>query len=632
MTRKQKKNLIRIIISLVLFIVIFIIDKVIVLSSVFDNYSFLLPLVLYLLVYLIIGYDVLKKAFLNIIRGHMLDENFLMAIASLGAFVLAVYKGIKKENIEGFDEACAVLLFYQVGEWFQSYAVRKSRNSISELMDIRPDYANKVVDNEVISVSPDEVLINDIIVVYPGEKVPLDGVIVKGNTNLDMKALNGESLPRYVSNTDEVLSGSINIDSTIEIRVTKLFYDSTVCKILDLVENASNYKSKTENFITKFAKFYTPIVVTLALLLFLIPSIITNNWSLWTYRALSFLVVSCPCALVISVPLSFFAGLGCASKNGILIKGSNYLELLNNANIFVFDKTGTLTKGNFKVNEIYSVSGDKSNVLKYAAYAEYSSSHPIARAIVAEYDDIIDTNYTITNKAGYGIYARGKHLILCGNEKLMNLENIKYINPKTSGSICHVALDNEYLGYIVISDEIKEESYNVISSLNNNKFKTIMLTGDNDVIAKNVFDSLNLSSYKSELLPQDKVNEVNMLLSNKSNKDVLLYIGDGINDAPVLMMSDIGVSMGGVGSDSAIEASDIVLMNDDLNGILKSKLIAKKTMRIVYENIIFALGIKIIILILSSLGITNMWFAVFGDVGVCVLAILNALRISFNRI
>ena len=628
MTRKQKKLLIRIIIALVLFIIVFTIDKIIDLNSLINNqYSWFLPFFLYFTIYLIIGYDVLKKAFLGIIHGQLLDENFLMSIATIGAFALGIYSGIKGIELEGFDEGCAVLLFYQVGEWFESYAVSKSRKSISSLMDIRPDYANKVIDNDIVVLSPDDINIGDIILVKPGEKIPLDGKVVKGNTTLDTKALTGESMPKEVMVGDNVLSGSINLTTEIEIEVEKLFYDSTVSKILELVENASNNKSKAENFITKFARIYTPIVVISAILLLLIPSLITNEWSTWIYRSLCFLVVSCPCALVISIPLSFFAGIGASSRYGILVKGSNYIELLNKANIFVFDKTGTLTKGNFKVTEIYP-NEKRDEILKLAAIAEKNSTHPIGVSIIKEYNKEINENYILTNVDGFGIIAKGENDIYCGNHKLMEANNINYEKVDKLGTIVYVAKNKEYLGYILIEDEIKSEAISVINNLNKMNSKTIMLTGDNENIAKSVSEKIGLSSFRANLLPTNKVDEIEKLINEKNKNDVLCFIGDGINDAPSLVRSDIGIAMGGVGSDAAIEASDIVLMEDDLNGLLIGKKIAKKTLRIVYENIFVALFIKITILILSALGYANMWLAVFGDVGVAIIAILNAIRVN----
>jgi Cd2+/Zn2+-exporting ATPase len=494
-------------------------------------------------------------------------------------------------------------------------------------MDIRPDKANLVKEDNIIEVSPEEVSEGDIILVKPGEKIPLDGVVTKGCTSLDKKALTGESLPRDVKVGDEVISGTLNLSSDIYVEVTTSFYESTVSKILELVENASSNKSKAENFITKFARIYTPTVVIMALLLCLIPSFITGEWSTWIYRSLCFLVVSCPCALVISIPLSFFAGIGASSRHGLLVKGSNYLEAFNKSKIFVFDKTGTLTKGNFKITKIYP-ENKKDEILRLAAIAENNSNHPIALSIKNEYKNEIDTNYTLTNLAGMGIVAKGENDIYCGNDKLMDEYHIKYEKSNDFGTIIYVAKDLEYLGYILIQDEIKEEVKDVISSLNKMGNKTIMLTGDNESIAKNIASEIGISEYRANLLPNNKVNEVEKLLNNKDKNELLCFVGDGINDAPVLMRSDIGIAMGGVGSDAAIEASDIVIMDDNLNGLLIGKKIARKTMRIVFENIIFALLVKFTILILSAFGITNMWLAVFGDVGVAIIAILNAIRVN----
>ena len=628
MTRKQKKLLIRIIIALVLFIIVFTVDKIVDLNTLINSkYSWFLPFFLYFFIYLLIGYDVLKKAILGIIHGQLLDENFLMAVATIGAFSLGIYCGISGKELEGFDEGCAVLLFYQVGEWFQSYAVSKSRKSISSLMDIRPDKANLVKEYNIIEVSPEEVSEGDIILVKPGEKIPLDGIVTKGCTSLDTKALTGESLPRDVKVGDEVISGTLNLSSDIYVEVTTSFYESTVSKILELVENASSNKSKAENFITKFARIYTPTVVIMALLLCLIPSFITGEWSTWIYRSLCFLVVSCPCALVISIPLSFFAGIGASSRHGLLVKGSNYLEAFNKSKIFVFDKTGTLTKGNFKITKIYP-ENKKDEILRLAAIAENNSNHPIALSIKNEYKNEIDTNYALTNLAGMGIVAKGENDIYCGNDKLMDEYHIKYEKSNDFGTIIYVAKDLEYLGYILIQDEIKEEVKDVISALNKMGNKTIMLTGDNESIAKNIASEIGISEYRANLLPNNKVNEVEKLLNNKDKNELLCFVGDGINDAPVLMRSDIGIAMGGVGSDAAIEASYIVIMDDNLNGLLIGKKIARKTMRIVFENIIFALLVKFTILILSAFGITNMWLAVFGDVGVAIIAILNAIRVN----
>ena len=630
LSRKDRKKLIRITIALTLFLAIFITDKIIVLGNAFEGpAAWVLPFCLYLAVYLIIGYDVLWRAIRNIARGQVFDENFLMCVATLGAFALAIYRGVTGQEIEGFDEACAVLLFYQVGEWFQSYATGRSRKSISALMDIRPDYANIVrADGTTEKVDPSEVKIGDTVLINPGEKVPLDGVVVRGQSTLDTKALTGESMPRDVETGGEVISGCVNLTSQLEVKVNKEFYDSTVSKILELVENASSQKSRAENFITKFAKYYTPIVCTVALLLAIIPGAITADWSTWVYRALSFLVVSCPCALVISIPLSFFAGIGAASRYGILIKGSNYLEKFNKANTFVFDKTGTLTKGNFAVAGIVPEERAE-EILQLAAIAERNSNHPIARSIVARYGKDTEGGYTLTNVAGEGIIAeKGSDRVYCGNEKLMTANGIEYSVPDGVGTVVYVAKNGQYVGSILIADEIKSETRQVIGKLNGMGCKTIMLTGDNQKIAASVAAETGVTGYKASLLPQNKVEEVEKLLAEKNKGDVVCFVGDGINDAPVLMRSDVGIAMGGVGSDAAIEASDIVLMKDDLKGISLAKRIAKKTMAIVMQNIVFSIAVKVAILVLSAFGITNMWVAVFGDVGVAVLAILNAMRVN----
>ena len=627
LSRRERKNLIRIVVALAAFAAIFIADKAVGLADVFGGrYGWLFPFALYLAVYLLIGYDVLWRAVRNIAHGQVFDENFLMCIATLGAFALAIYRGAAGMEIEGFDEACAVLLFYQVGEWFQSYATGKSRKSISALMDIRPDYANVLRGEEAETVDPSEVAVGEIILVNPGEKIPLDGVVTEGASSLDTKALTGESLPRDVAEGAEVVSGSVNLTSQIKIRVEKEFYDSTVSKILDLVENASEQKSRAENFITRFAKYYTPAVVVTALLLAVIPGAVTGDWSTWIYRALSFLVVSCPCALVISVPLSFFAGIGAASKCGILVKGSNYLEKFDKAKTFVFDKTGTLTKGNFAVAAaVPEENGDE--ILRLAAIAERDSDHPIARSIAEKYGKKTEGGYTLTNVAGEGVVAeKGSDTILCGNEKLMERYGIACADPDATGTVVHVAHCGDYKGYLVIEDEVKPEAADVIAELNAMGCRTVMLTGDNERVAAAVAKKTGVTEHRSSLLPQNKVGEVERLLSEKKRSEALCFVGDGINDAPVLMRSDIGIAMGGVGSDAAIEASDVVLMQDDLRGIPTAKRIARKTMAIVLQNIVFALAVKAVILVLSAFGITNMWAAVFGDVGVAVLAILNAMR------
>ena len=620
MTRSQKRNLIRLLIVLVLFLAVFITDKVIDLNTVFDSeLSYLFPLSLYLVLYLAIGYDVIFKAIRNISHGQIFDENFLMLIATIGAF--ATFE---------FEEAVAVLVFYQFGEFFQDYAVNRSRNSIKELMEICPTYANKIVDGSIEVVLPEEVKVGDVLLVKPGEKVPLDGIVKEGASSLDTRALTGESALREIEVGQEILSGSINIESDLEIEVTKEFSNSTVSKILELVENASSNKAKAENFISKFAKFYTPIVCLLALLLVVIPGSITGDWMTWLTRSLNFLVVSCPCALVISIPLSFFSGIGIASKNGILIKGSNYIEKLNKANIFIFDKTGTLTEGDFEVSKVYP-EDKKDEILSLAAIAESKSDHPIANSIKKAY--VVDDNlsYSLTNVQGRGIIAKkDDEVILCGNAKLLKENGIEFKEADEIGSVIYVAKNNIFLGYIVVQDKIKEESKEVISYLNS-KGKTIMLTGDNSSVANKVASYLNLTSYKASLLPQDKVKEVENIIKNKGKNDVVCYVGDGINDAPSLMIADVGISMGKVGSDAAIEASDVVITNDNLTKIKLSKRIAKKVITIVNENIYFAIGVKVLVLILSALGYAEMWLAIFADVGVSFLAILNSLRVNLIK-
>lgn len=620
MTRSQKRNLIRLLIVLVLFLAVFITDKVIDLNTVFDSeLSYLFPLSLYLVLYIAIGYDVIFKAIRNISHGQIFDENFLMLIATIGAF--AIFE---------FEEAVAVLVFYQFGEFFQDYAVNRSRNSIKELMEICPTYANKIVDGSIEVVLPEEVKVGDVLLVKPGEKVPLDGIVKEGASSLDTRALTGESALREIEVGQEILSGSINIESDLEIEVTKEFSNSTVSKILELVENASSNKAKAENFISKFAKFYTPIVCLLALLLVVIPGSITGDWMTWLTRSLNFLVVSCPCALVISIPLSFFSSIGIASKNGILIKGSNYIEKLNKANIFIFDKTGTLTEGDFEVSKVYP-EDKKDEILSLAAIAESKSDHPIANSIKKAY--VVDDNlsYSLTNVQGRGIIAKkDDEVILCGNAKLLKENGIEFKETDEIGSVIYVAKNNIFLGYIVVQDKIKEESKEVISYLNS-KGKTIMLTGDNSSVANKVASYLNLTSYKASLLPQDKVKEVENIIKNKGKNDVVCYVGDGINDAPSLMIADVGISMGKVGSDAAIEASDVVITNDNLTKIKLSKRIAKKVITIVNENIYFAIGIKVLVLILSALGYAEMWLAIFADVGVSFLAILNSLRVNLIK-
>lgn len=608
----MKKRGIKIIISAILFVLALVIPF----SNEWINNG------LFIISYLVVGCEILKKAVRNIFRGKVFDENFLMAVATIGAFAIGE-----------FPEAVAVMLFYQVGELFQSYAVDKSRKSIASLMDIRPDYANIEKDGKVEKVDPDEVKIGDIIIVKTGEKIPLDGVVVEGTSSLDTMALTGESVPRVVKTEDEVLSGCINKDGLLKIRVTKEFGESTVSKILDLVENASSKKSKSENFITKFAKYYTPTVVIIAVLLAFIPPIILkdfNTFSVWLYRALSFLVVSCPCALVISIPLSFFGGIGGASKMGILIKGSNYLEALANTETVVFDKTGTLTEGIFEVQDIYAEGIEKDELLRIVAHAENYSNHPIAKSVKKAYNKEINENIIKNPQelSGKGIWARiDEKDILVGNEKLMLEEKIDFKKCDEVGTILYVAIDKKYVGYVLIADKIKQDSSKTIRELKAMNIKeTVMLTGDKKEVGEYVAKKLNMDKVYTELLPDGKVEKVEELLKQKSEKGKLVFVGDGINDAPVLTISDIGVAMGGLGSDAAIEAADIVIMTDETSKISKAINLSKKTMRIVRENIIFAIFVKIAVLVLTAFGASTMWEAVFADVGVSVIAIINALR------
>lgn len=594
---------------------------VFVIASVF-KFSFWMEAVLYIISYILIGGKVVVQALRNIVKGQVFDENFLMSIATIGAF-----------SIQQFPEAVAVMLFYQVGELFQDAAVNNSRKSISSLMNIRPDFANLKLGDEVKKVKPEEVNIGDLIVVTPGEKVPLDGIIVEGKSMLDTSALTGESVPREAIAGDTILGGFINKNGLLTIKVTKEFSESTVAKILNLVENASSKKAPTEKFITKFARYYTPVVVISAVLLAFIPPLVISDasFSEWIYRALVFLVVSCPCALVISIPLGFFGGIGGASKNGILIKGGNYLEALNNVEMVVFDKTGTLTKGTFKVTEIKAFNDmSKEEILEYAAFAESYSNHPIATSILKAYGKEINKSdmKKYEEISGHGIRAeiRGKE-VLCGNAKLMERENIQYDSIDTFGTVVCIAIDKKYAGHIVISDEIKEDSKMAIQGLKSIGIKkTIMLTGDNSVVGSKVGQELGVDEVYSELLPQDKVEKLENVEKEKSSKGKLVFVGDGINDAPVLARADIGIAMGGLGSDAAIEAADVVIMTDEPFKIVTAIKIAKRTKGIVMQNIVFALGVKAIILVLGALGIANMWEAVFGDVGVAVIAILNSMR------
>lgn len=612
MNWKINEKLIRIIISLLLVVISFFLK--------FD--AKILNNLFYLLAYIIVGYDIILKAVRNILKGKVFDENFLMTVATIGAFCIGE-----------FPEAVAVMLFYQIGELFQSYAVDRSRKSVASLMDIRPDYANVYREDEIERVDPDEVNIGEIILVKPGEKIPLDGIVVDGESMLNTQALTGESVPRKVTVNDEVLSGCINNDGKLKIKVSKEFEESTVSKILDLVENASSRKSKSENFISKFAKYYTPIVVIVSVALAVIPPLVIKEavFSDWLYRALSFLVVSCPCALVISIPLSFFGGIGAASKIGVLIKGSNYLEALASAEIVVCDKTGTLTEGVFKVQKIKAIGYSDDELLRYAAYAEGFSNHPISISLKQAYNKEINEKLVTETQeiSGKGVLAKvdGK-MVLVGNEKIMKEYNIKFQKSEETGTIVYVAINDEFAGTILIADKIKEDSYKAVKLFkNNNVKKVVMLTGDRDNISESVANELNLDEYHAELLPQDKVSWVEKLMTQKSSGGKLIFVGDGINDAPVLALSDIGIAMGGLGSDAAIEAADVVIMTDEPSKIASSVQISKKTMRIVKQNIVFAIAVKIGVLILSAFGVSSMWEAVFADVGVSVLAIVNALRV-----
>ncbi len=607
----MKKKEIKIVISLTLFLI----------AIIFKFNNIWINNILYILSYLLVGLEILRKALRNILRGKVFDENFLMSVATLGAFCIGE-----------LPEAVAVMLFYQVGEFFQNYAVNKSRKSIASLMDIRPDYANLYIDENLKKVNPEEVKVDDIIVVKPGEKVPLDGIVIEGSSSLDTKALTGETIPKDVKASDEVLSGCINLNGLLKVKVTKEFGKSTVSKILNLVENASSKKSKSENFITKFAKYYTPIVVIIALIIAVaVPLITKGSFSTWIYRALSFLVVSCPCALVISIPLSFFGGIGGASKMGILIKGSNYLEALSKVDTIVFDKTGTLTKGVFAVQKIEPVDISKEELLKYAALAENYSSHPIAVAVKTTYNEQVDEKKikNVEELPGYGVKAEiNKHTVLVGNEKLLEENNIKFEKCYDIGTILYIAIDNKYRGYILIADEIKDDAKEALEDLRKNNIKkTIMLTGDRKSVGLSVAETLKIDEAYTDLLPQDKVDKVEKLLNNKKENSKIAFVGDGINDAPVLALADIGFAMGALGADSAIEAADIVIMTDELKKIVSAIKLSHKTMKIVKENIIFAILVKVAVLVLSALGISTMWEAVFADVGVTVIAVLNALRV-----
>ena len=607
----MKKDLTKIIVALILYLVGIIVKF----QNEWINNS------IFIISYIIVGYEILRKAIRNIFRGKVFDENFLMSVATLGAFGIGEY-----------PEAVAVMLFYQIGELFQDYAVDKSRKSISSLMDIRPDFANVYRNEKIEKVNPEEVKIGETIIVKPGEKIPLDGNIIDGKTSIDTKALTGESIPKDVIEGDDVLSGCINLTGAIKIQVTKEYGESTVSKILDLVENASSRKSKSENFITKFAKYYTPVVVIIAVILAIIPPLIIKGASFteWLYRALSFLVVSCPCALVISIPLSFFGGIGGASKIGILVKGSNYLEALANTEIAVFDKTGTLTKGVFEVQKVNAIGVSKEELLEIAAYGENYSNHPISKSIKQAYNKKIDESQIINVQelSGLGIEAKIKNQnVLLGNEKLMNEKGIEFEKCKDIGTILYIAIEGKYAGYILIRDKIKEDSKKTIEELKRNGIKqTVMLTGDRKNVGEAVAKEIGIDNVYTELLPDEKVKKVEELLKTKTEKGKLAFVGDGINDAPVLTLADIGIAMGGLGADSAIEAADIVIMTDEPSKIIKAIKISKKTMRIVKENIVFAIFVKIAVLILTAFGLSTMWEAVFADVGVSIIAIINAFR------
>lgn len=614
MNKKLKNLLKKILLSLTIFLLAIIMPL-----------NIYIKISLYIASYLIVGYEILLKSFCNIRSGEIFDENLLMIIATFVAFILGEY-----------TEAIAIILFYQIGEFFQSYAVNNSRKSISKLMNIRPDYANIEKDGKIIQTSPESINVDDIIIVKSGEKIPLDGIILDGESTINTSALTGESIPQTAVSGDIVLSGCINLSSTLKIKVIKTYSESTASKILDLIENATNKKAKIENFITKFAKYYTPIIVALAFIIAIFPPLIFNDetFSTWLYRAMVFLVLSCPCALVISVPLSFFAGIGLASKYGILIKGGNFLELLSKINCFVFDKTGTLTKGNFEVVKIHNINISQEEFLKNASYAEYYSDHPIAKSIKNKYQQNIDIKQIIDTKTiqGLGIKANiNNNIIYIGNDKIMKKFNIDFKEVDDIGTIVYMAINNKYVGYLVISDQIKIDTLNSIKDFYNLGIKkTIMLTGDKKTVAKNIAEQLNISEFYSNLLPQEKVQELEKIMQN--NKYKVAFVGDGINDAPVLARADIGIAMGGIGSDAAIEASDMVIINDKISSIIKAIKISRQTIKIAKQNIYFSISVKTVILILGVIGYTSIWGAVFADVGVSIIAILNALRILIKKI
>ena len=623
MTRKQKKWLFRIILAVILLMVVNLIPA----DGIVKGFIYLVP-------YLVIGHDILKKAFGGVIHGQIFDENFLMAIATVGAFIIAATR------TGDYNEAVAVMLFYQIGEFFQSYAVGKSRRNIARLMDIRPDYANIEIEGEIVKTDPDDVRVGTVITVFPGEKIPIDGVILEGSSSLDTVALTGESVPKSVSAGDDVISGCINMTGLLKIKTTKEFGESTVSKILDMVENASSRKSKSEAFISKFARVYTPIVCVSALLLGAVPPLVrllflglSPDFSDWIYRALTFLVISCPCALVISIPLSFFAGIGGASNSGILIKGSNYFEVLAKANTIVFDKTGTLTKGVFEVTELFAENGDNNELLEIAALAESSSKHPIALSICKKYGKKTDISKVknIHEVSGNGITCEIDGVsVAVGNSKLMSSIGVISQEPSAIGTVVHVACGGKYLGYIVISDTVKSTSAQAVSTLKKlGVTKTVMLTGDRASAAESVSENMGIDEFYSELLPDEKVEIVENLL--KDRKGSLIFVGDGINDAPVLSRADVGIAMGAMGSDAAIESADVVLMDDEPLKVAKAIKISRKVIRIVYQNIVFAIGIKVLCLVLGALGYADMWLAIFADVGVMILAVLNAVRCLFVK-
>lgn len=631
MNKKQKKMLIRILVSAALLI-----------GFNFLPFEGVLRFILYLIPYLVIGYDILIKAFKGIKNRQPFDESLLMAIATIGAIAIAIYTEVAEHEAGDYVEAIAVMLFYQIGEWFQSYAVGKSRRNISDLMDIRPDYANIEKDGKLEQIDPDEVEPGSVIVVQPGEKVPIDGIVIEGTSTLNTSALTGESLPRDAQEGDEIISGCINMTGVLKIKTTKEFGESTVSKILDLVENASSRKSKSEDFITKFARIYTPAVVYSAIALAILPPLvrmfgmgIPAEWGTWIYRALTFLVISCPCALVISIPLSFFAGIGGASNAGVLVKGSNYLETLSQTKCVVFDKTGTLTQGVFEVNEVHHNEMNREQLLEYAALAESASSHPISKSLQRAYGKEIDRSRVtdIQEISGNGVTAKVDGIdVAAGNSKLMDRLGVKWIDCHQAGTIIHMAVDGRYAGHIVISDIEKPHAKEAIQALKKAGVeKTVMLTGDSRRVAEHVAADLGIDEVHAELLPADKVSEVEEILKKNTGKGKLAFVGDGINDAPVLSRADIGIAMGAMGSDAAIEAADIVLMDDDPLKISKAIRISRKCLRIVYENIWFAIGIKLICLVLGAVGIANMWLAIFADVGVMIIAVLNAIRALFVK-